>query len=66
MKNDKNDPFKPVLNWRTGEVEYEFSGGIILGKNGKTRVKVADDVAVDVGSGRADIVSPIFWRRKKK
>ncbi|MBP5311382.1 MAG: hypothetical protein J6112_00915 [Clostridia bacterium] len=66
MKSDKKAPFEPVLNWSTGEIEYEFKDGIILGNKGKTKVKVTDDVAVDIGSGGAELVRPLFGRKRKK
>ena len=60
MKNDKKDPIKTVLNWNTGDVEYEFSGGVILGRNGRTKIKVTDNVAIDVDSGEPEIIEPFF------
>ena len=62
----KNTSPELIYNFRTDDIEMSFPNKIIIGKGGKVKHKLFDDVAIDLESGEAQLITPIFNKKKKE
>ncbi len=69
-KKEKNnaswEPLEPVLNVSTGRIDSALSDDFVMDDKGRIKQKVGKDLFVDIESGNAEIIEPLFFGKNGK